>query len=404
MTRLRVPIVVAAALVLTSLAAVPAAASASGGFVAGQYPAAVKGTAGTISLNFPTGGYSEFCHGPNFEALLEGPSRSVLPAATGNGSECGGGGSLKMNGCTFEFHRATNTADIGPAGCGPIEAPTLEHCGYIRLYPRTGLAATFENSGSGSSAAVKATVNGEKLKYEVTEGAGCKHGTFEDGSLSASWELRAYQAVTKTPPYTFGEEVGISTVSEAPRIGIFMDSKGLDASQFPVSVTAAATEGEAFTLIHGYNRSGTEKWSLRCSSAAVDGGSLNGPSAQQSLASFSGCSVSAVGPSAKVTMNSCSYKLSTNVEIACTTPGDSIKVEAGSGCTITIPAQVINSSAPTFTNEGEGSGSNVTFNLIGSGEKDSANSVCQLMGIPASGENGTTSAGLRMTGASPWYN
>jgi hypothetical protein len=396
-----------AALVFASFAALPAAASATGGFVAGKYPAAVTGGEAKVSLGFPGAGFSETCNAPPFEALLKGPARSILPTYTGKGTEClGSSNPVEMNGCRFEFHRDTNTTDIGPSGCGPVKAWT-SFCGVILIYPKTGMATTFENVGTGANAYVKIKLQGEHLKYQVNEGFGCNRGTFEDGSLYVSeqpWIVRAFEGKTETPPYLLGNQVGISTVSEAPGIGIFMDAKGLDAAEFPVSVTAEPATGSTFNLIHGRLSNGTEKWHVDCATATVGSDPLQEPLAQPSLTAVAGCT-SDLG-SIAINMHSCSYVLGSQVEISCSKAGDSIEINVVKGaCVISLPAQVINKEAPQFKNEGEGSGANITVNMTGSGEKDTATGFgCSISGVAASSESGTTNASLRFKGRQPWTN
>ena len=72
---------------------------------------------------------------------------------------------VKTNGCEIAFHPgsgSSGTIDIGPAGCEPIQV-TVKSCQYS--IPAQSFSTTFENVGSGASAAVLANVNATKFKY-----------------------------------------------------------------------------------------------------------------------------------------------------------------------------------------------------------------------------------------------
>lgn len=121
---LHLSLLAAAALALTAFVGV-ATASAAGGFEAAEYPAHVTG-APISELRFTVGTSLEaHCKGSKFQAYIEKASRRLDPTMSETGAlACGEGGSLAMNGCSFELApdgKGGGTAAIGPAGCKPIE-------------------------------------------------------------------------------------------------------------------------------------------------------------------------------------------------------------------------------------------------------------------------------------------
>jgi hypothetical protein len=134
------------------------------------------------------------------------PKTAETLSATVADPTCNFFGSLPMktNGCNFilrpgaetETNKFDGTIEIGPPGCGPITLKS-EIC-EITIGAQSGLAASFQNSGSGSTAAVTVNLNATKLKY-TTSGSFCGGAktSHEDGTYKASWLLNGNSGGTQ---------------------------------------------------------------------------------------------------------------------------------------------------------------------------------------------------------------
>ena len=395
-------LIVTVLVALFALAALPAAASADGGFVAGEYPAVARGedtwgkSPGHLTLHYSDVEIWEQCSSPTFEGELEAPAHAIESTVTGNGTCSYFEDPLKMNGCQFELHRDTNTADIGPPGCGPIEAPSHGWCGWMKIDPKTGMTASFENVGSGSEAAVNVSVSGEGLKYEATSRPPqCQKGTYEGLELTASWQMRAYENVEGA----LGKQVGLEAVDAAPSIGVSREEGKFDAQEFPVGITAKRAAGGDLTLLEEPE----SKLSVTCETAQLGGGVLSEPATELALSGgFGGCDVG-VNPAA-VRMNSCSYELGESTEISCAEPGDQVEVAIDgyeSFKCLNIPPQVIDNEAPQYENQGEGDSASVEAGLTGAEIEYTAGFLCQLIGW-SSGTEGSSALDLELEGSYPW--
>ena len=97
---------------------------------------------------------------------------------------------MNANGCEFTLHAPSEgvngSFDIGGAKC---TAMTAQQAGTpISIPAQTGLAATFENEGSGTGAKIKVKAQAA-IKYEVVgDGKGIRTGTY-----LTTWSLQGNQ-------------------------------------------------------------------------------------------------------------------------------------------------------------------------------------------------------------------
>lgn len=343
-----------------------ASASATG-FAADQYPVEYRAT-GSGYFSLTTQGGTSLCSGPEFSAESSGETAD-LTAGTIKDSSCQFGVSapLKMNGCTLSYHvgsQATKnswngTFDIGPPGCGPI---TVNNAYCQKSIPaQTGLAATFTNVGSGSTASISIELEGTGIEYTNQAGGwACNKGTYEDGSLSGTYKV-----------------IGVD--SEGNQIGAFVAGAGhvpmFEAESYTASVAGSQVEQNVLSTVAG---------KAQCTGAAFDGQLAEASTDLTLGASYSGCSAFGF-VNATVKMNSCEYVVDAlnagppyvgGFSVDCATPGDSIKVSVPSiGCTVTVPDQS-GLEAVSLANEGSGSARQVTADLDVSGLTYTASSTC----------------------------
>jgi hypothetical protein len=280
------------ALALT--ASIGVASASASGFVATGDPffATVNGTAtGTHTIGFA--GNTASCTGANFQGEIDEPSESINPSLS---TPSCGGQSLALNGCTFSFHPGAEkspgvfggTADTGPSGCGPIGPYKFAACS-VSFYPSTGLAATFENKGSGAEATVAITINATNFQYKVSP-AGCGTNKIENGTYKGSWTVKATRN---------GSQVGLQVQSKLPvALGIGTEKAQLEATHYPVSIAGAAEGGSpTWKLLGG---------SMSCKSAQY-GATASGPTASLPVSvSYSDCSAFGSLPMS-VSSNGCTY-------------------------------------------------------------------------------------------------
>jgi hypothetical protein len=164
-----------------------------------------------------------FCTSPVLTGELTKASEALTPSA--EYKSCGA--NLKMNGCEFTFHPASEsingTFDIGGTKCSGVSGQQMAP---IVILPQSGLAATFENEGSGSSATVKIHAQVTGLKYEVTEGT--YKGTYSNGTYATTWSVKGEHSGTST---------GLKTVSY-PGFSVIGEGKGrvFHSDLYPVKI------------------------------------------------------------------------------------------------------------------------------------------------------------------------
>jgi hypothetical protein len=167
---------------------------AASGFQAESYPLALNGATYTTLTLGGSFGPSE-CGETGFVSEISEPVEALSGYSLS--AKCALFGisvALKANGCRLEFHPGfregssfAGEAVIAPAGCGPI---TFEGAGCKISYPaQSGLAASFENSGSGSTAKVLVSMNARDVHYVSAGGPACPAGTYHNGTITGTWQI-----------------------------------------------------------------------------------------------------------------------------------------------------------------------------------------------------------------------
>lgn len=337
----------------TALSAVLGVAGASASqFLAEKYPASVTTSETSHTLNFHS--ISAKCS-PAPEAELKSFSKTVEATAKDSTCEMFGNPAMKMNGCKFIYHPGLETSsgvfagtfEIGPANCGSISISQAGAiCGPITIPAQTGLAATFENVGTGSTRSVKISAQATGLKHTQGSSGGCTAGTFSDGKWTGSWKLQASNG---------GKQVGMY-VGTNP-ISISGTPPQLNAGSFPLSLTGEQSGG--------YHTLGFAAGTAECTTAKL---SAEVPSSAWNpfpvSAEYGGCNVFGLA-GGSVSMNGCNYAFSItshavgqtyngHADINCPA-GKAIEVVSTSGgkvrCTVTIPTQVTDSGGLSYTNQ-----------------------------------------------------
>ena len=339
--------------VVLVLAAVPSVASASSGvFTAGKYPAILTGEATGEQGKLETALGTSLCTSPTLTATLSKPSEASSTAVTYKGS-CSA--SLNANGCEFTFHPPTEgingTFDIGGSKCSGITGAVPSK---IKILPQSGLAATFENVGAGSSATVKITAKAVGLKYEVLEGA--YKGSYSNGSYTTAWSVR-------------GESAGAATgVSVAPYPGFSVIGGGSAAEfhsdLYPATISGQQTKGVIGGTTIETIRVKTVAGNLTCSTATFSSSSwapegLIGDTAELLMApTASGCKLG--GQAVTVTPKAgCNYNfvLTGSAPYAGSLFLCQTEIASSTGCTVTLSSQT--RSGVEYANLGAGSSKTV---------------------------------------------
>jgi len=303
-----------------------ASAGAASGFVADEYPATYEGDpSGPANSWLEWNGYK--C-GLSLDLSGEagGPAPSTVLSAANGECETGGHspGTVDMNDCKLIFHpgtvvsgKAGGTFDIGPAGCGPVTIDWGVGCEGL-LYPKSGLAATYENVG-GASIEVHAQATGLTLQ---TKGNTCVKGTHE-AEFNATWEITAENQ---------SEEAVDVQVASIP--GVYVAGAGADQPAHEPRI-----EADTYPKLiggEGLDTFTTNLGSFKCDNTGLASELLGATSELDLEATYSYCYTS-TGKPAEVDMNSCHYELgvqnagppySGTWGIACDQPGDAIEFKA----------------------------------------------------------------------------
>lgn len=243
----RIRVLGLAAVTALALAALPTAASASGGLEADSYPTGLfVDSVGTHTFHIPPAGFN-YCSLSDLEfyGALKGPSGTIT--AMPYWKSCTA--PTQANGCKFEFHPGTgNSFDIGPPGCSPITTKMGGSSCTIQIGSQTGLPATYENVGEGKTASVVIDVSVGTIEY-TKSGSFCVKGPFKDGHYSGEWKFSGYDAVNPAI------EVGIRATDGFN--GFFMAGKKseneaeqprFEAEKFPIAVSGQQDAGSPLTL------------------------------------------------------------------------------------------------------------------------------------------------------------
>lgn len=358
----------AAIVAALALAAFANAATASASwFFAGEYPAKV--TAETAGSQTYTLGKAFTCTSPTLTAYLS--KAGGLPSAfAGADASCNSGAyPMIVKECSLTFHPGPETGGKFPGtfdvtGCAGGGGWYIETGGAFtcntHILPQSGLPAQYEIVGSGASAKVRFTpLVSNTLKYTV-EGGVCKAGTtgtFENGSWSGGWDLKAVNSG--------GTQVGLS-LSDPPGGFFTSASTGkFEAESYPLHVVA---EDSATHVVELGNVGNVE--------CAEVGFVADVPSATNTLdpveAEYGNCVTSSTWQTT-LSMRSCHYVFYSWFEwdIACTEPGDAVEIKIyklGSSevkCTALIGPQHLGGVEFTTVGEGRKRAVDVNFNTSG---------------------------------------
>lgn len=361
------------ALALTALAGASTASASGSGFVAEAYPGFLVGSAyGGGEHILATNVGTIKCPTPELTAGVETGFETV--AANIGSVKCGGaGGTLVANGCKLIFHpgglsgsKFEGTVEIGPSGCGPIVVP-VSGC-QVQIVAQTGLAATYETLGAGSTASVLVKASFSGLKYILPSGCSGP-GTYENGSLTGTWQIKNYLNLGHTA------QRGVR-INQEKAVGFYLSGKKseesinqpkFEASKYPVVIAGnqlSATQPFKFTTAAG---------SSKCAGAQLHGEVFGTTAALALKADNTGCK--AFGGDATVTMNSCYYVFgvanadppySGSLALACAKLGDTVKINGTAlNCSVTIPPQTMGTLA--YENLGAGPEQRVAGSVTGEG-------------------------------------
>ena len=399
----------AIALVAIGLVALPATASAGGGFVADAESAEITGSGKTwmtqTYTNFRRGAKLNTGCTPDVQSSIKGPQAYLDATSAASQPTCFAESQWELKGCHLTFHPAAGTVDIGPAGCGPTRLLVKTSCSpdYIEVGPQTGLKATYttfeDPENSEWTKTVKVSLVSKNIPYTFNE---CeKKQSGNDLTLEATWYLKAYHNGTRVDlEYAKEVPIGFGVGGEKP--GVF---GGL---YYPVEVSAEDTPGGSITLLSVPKGKAT----VTCQNADLGGGTLTEAVATLKLAgSFTSCSAEGIGTAATISMRSCSYELLeaepvsketgnpyvSKSAITCTTPGDYIQLALGVGCTIKVPAQTL-SGTTDLENQVTPPATTLAAGIGASKVKYTTNFSCTVAGIP-SAEDGTVDLDLLLSGA-----
>ena len=343
-----------AIMALALSATIGAASASASSFVAGKYSAVVTGTPGASHTITTPAGVLNTCAGSTFSLELGGATEALTPGAMSDSSctRSGSATALKMNGCKFIYRPGAETSpgnfngtfDIGPAGCGPIKLEEPAFSCTKLIGAQSGFAATYKNIGSGEGRYVKVSAAGGSIKYTVEKKVAgvCQEGTV---NYLGDWNVSATSGGVSTALF----------VATHPPVGIYLSGSTLNAEKYPTTLTGsqASEAGLEIGYAAGQNRK------LLCKSVNFDGVASAASSEVSLGAEYSGCQ-SVLGSTklaATVAMNSCRYVFHVigssapytgSMDIACSTPGDSIQINIYNGetktegptfCVQKIPAQ-----------------------------------------------------------------
>lgn len=364
-----------AAVMALALTAVAGASSASAsGFIGQSYPSYFKG-AGIGTHSFTTiMGESNCQPGTLTESANSGFETF---AADLSGTKCQSN-AFNMNGCKFILHpgaaNGAGTFDIGPAGCGPITT-TITGC-EMKISAQNGLAANFQNGGSGSTATVTVTASATGLKYSTASGCPGGAATYTDGKYSGTWELKNYTNAA----YTSQQGVRVAYTPT----GLFSGGGAVEAESYPAAIVGSQlSSAKPFKFT-------TSAGTTKCTGVQLHNESAAATGEVALDVENTGCL--AFGMTASLEMKSCKYVLvAGGISLVCSKLGDGLVINT-SGCTVTIPPQSLGS--VTYENIGKGISRYVSATASGTGiSYTTTGGACG-----ASGSNGTFGGPFELKG------
>ncbi|MGC1164776.1 MAG: hypothetical protein WA862_01575 [Solirubrobacterales bacterium] len=382
-----------AILAITALSAVAGTASAS----ASGFVSELSSQGGTSFLTAKPTSHLSLSKGSLLVAKCTGPSLrgqmgssveglSLEQDPQGTEGDCISTG-IKMGSCKFVLHpgasgQGAGTAEIGPAGCGPITLKS--YCGDVSIGAQKGLTAEYLNTGTGMEAAVTVKLQGP-IVFTIKNEIGCLAGTFT-GSISETWELKASEDDTSAV------QRGVEVTADGYTVG-GGEEPAFHAEQTPAWINGEQSEAVKFSTPGvGF---------AACKVAHYTGEEASSSSTELSLGlEGSECSLGSI--KATLSMNSCHYVLSVtsggasytgSANVVCSKEGDKIEFVSTGWCTLAIPAQTI--ATATYKQVGEGVGRSVNATLTGSGLSYTAAGSC-VGGGEKTYANGSLQGGLML--------
>lgn len=376
-----------------ALLAVPASASASGGFAADEYAATVSGSGNTLVMHVggsgPDANTYYYCYSTNSTTTMNGPVSALSTGALVEpGTQC------EMNGCELTFRPGEEEVDLGPPGCGPIRFGT-SLC-PMGLGPQTDLTAEYDGP--------YIDLNTSAMAIRPTPSSCGEKGEEVPAQLSLKYTLSATNESD--------EEIDVSSYASDVPDGIFINTEpgenvGLNAQGYPVEVRGERGDEGVIELFEDPN---TEWGDTSCESADLTTSLAEVATSFKLDGEFGGCSMHGIGE-ATIKMNSCSYAFEEFIEdrqspfevygsgIVCESEGDAIVISAP-GCQVRLPAQLWESEGLTeLENQGLGKDATVDVHLPGSGMSYTTKGwTCAFAGLPSSSEEGAMSADLTLSG------
>lgn len=329
-------LVAIAALAVT--ASVGAATASASGFVADKYNAVVNAPGSSETFIVQGGGMQIACNTPSLAGELKGPAATLTPVV-GAATCLKGTKPLNMSGCGFTFHPGTEvsgtqyggTFDIGPAGCGPISIEYLKGC-ILSLSPKTGLSATYINSGTGNAAKVSVSAKAEGLTETLSGTSGCSHGTGEAGKITTSWELKATNGGIQTGLHVSNATFGVYLAGE--KSAETAKQPRLEAEKYPAILSASQSSTSLPTWSFG-------TVDVVCQEAQF-GAEVLGATAELSVgATYKNCGAPGL-KLIQVRMNGCHFlyhilnigpPFAGSADVACAKEGEAIEVRAYTNAT-----------------------------------------------------------------------
>jgi hypothetical protein len=230
-------------------------ATASTGFEAESYPAALNSDATSIALISGETAFS--CNNKGFSATLSRPSETVFTSAV-NDYTCNGSGAtnLQMNGCNFAIQPGesgqenTGSFSIGPPGCGPVKLKSGSAT-CLEIQPQVAPASTYTtlNEGSGSKQHVDLTISAEGIQAKGFGICGANAGTFE-------WPW--YQTMSVKGVDGSGNPIGVSFTEELEEEA---HTPTIEASSYPTAIAGGGLD----TVV-------TDAGTIECGEAAGEEG------------------------------------------------------------------------------------------------------------------------------------
>jgi hypothetical protein len=332
-----------------ALAALGAGSASASQFRAEEYPTTVAGTQ-VVLQKFKTGGGLVAKCAVASTAGTESEASSAL-TVTPSYSECtvgGLGATLKANSCNYVLHSTNESApftgsmDISCSKEGDAIEAVQGGCS-LKFPAQSSLGSVeLQNTGSGQTRAIAATLNISGLKYTQ---AGCSgsNGTFENGTLTGSSTINSNQGKYAVGVYLAGEQIEnpphlfkssqYPTLVESSASSLWITTNMASVKCYPMT-SAGKMEGAAATLTQTYVSWGPE-------SCTNSGGNFK----------MNGCNFSLHAPASRPPFTGAF------LELSCAS-GKALTFSHWGTCPVTIPPQIIANSL-TLENTGSGTSAGV---------------------------------------------